>query len=349
MSVNLNFLEELTPEQILQLNMLVYESTLESGKISDYFKVVNNVKTGDPIYLKYFSDSMIGKRRKGNCELNEHILELKTDGKKWVICGADFRIPLCSDEIKVAYEKWAHGVGHGIEQFDLITAKEFMDFILPVLEDKINDMYMRYAWFGDSNADENEDLTCDHEFFDFCDGVFPQLETMKANGEKINYVKIEDNEFTDKAINSSVNTFDILKNVILGASNKLRSETGQRIYVSQAFLTKMELDLINQEEGCCTEKARSVQENGIRTFNYLGHTLIPVPEWDKIILTCFGNKNPFRVIYTTADNLQFGTPSRDRMENFDAFLDKKSKKFYIDGLQEMGISVVEAELVSYAL
>jgi len=348
MSAILNYVPEILPEIKRDFNILVYESTMKSGKINDYFTVKEGVQTGDVAYLNSYSNSMIGKKRKGNCELNEQTLVVDTKGKKWELCDADFRIPFCADEIEALNPEWKLNLRNGIDRFD-ISSTEWMKFVEPVLIDKLNDMHMRYAWFGNSVADEDENLTCDVEFFEFCDGVFQQIALMKAAGEGLNYVTIANNEIINHAIESSVNTFDVLQDVILKAHVDLRSAKNQRLFVSQAFLNKFESDLINQEASCCTENARRIQRDGISSFFFLGYELEPVVEWDRIITKCFDGYKPFRVLLTTKDNLQYGTASTDRIENYDMFLDKKSRKYYIDGLQRLGTLVLKPELVSFAM
>ena len=105
-------------------------------------------------------------------------------------------------------------------------------------------------------------------------------------------------------------------------------------------------------ESIQTEAQFAQRQNGIQEVRLYGHTITSLPYLDKEIEASFNNgtklDNPYRVLYTTKDNLLLGIPQGAALHDFDVWYNKDDRNTYIQGIGDLDVKVVRPELISVA-
>ena len=146
------------------------------------------------------------------------------------------------------------------------------------------------------------------------------------------------------AINSEART--ALDNMIAAANPALRQASDQVIYVTQAFASGLEAQLLSN---CCgSDLAWTALFGGIRETTYRGIRLRVVPQWDEIIQSYEGAgvayNLPFRAIYTTERNLALGVNGTDEFAGLRITFDPVTLYNYIYATDKMGALVLDDKM-----
>ena len=77
-----------------------------------------------------------------------------------------------------------------------------------------------------------------------------------------------------------------------------------------------------------------------------------INSWDRFIDAYFNNGTrlniPHRAILTTKQNIQIGVEEERSMTEFDIFMDKKTKKWYLDSLFKLDAKIIEDYMIQVA-
>jgi hypothetical protein len=239
-----------------------------------------------------------------------------------------------------------------------MTANDYLDeIVVPRLELAIMKMYIRLAFFADKNAETVTDGgvikdTVNPAYFTLTDGIFKQLFTSVTAGTTPRVTIAANSEATIAAqlaaINSEAKT--ALDNMIAAANPALRQASDQVIYVTQAFASGLEAQLLSN---CCgSDLAWTALFGGIRETTYRGIKLRVVPQWDEIIQSYEGNgtayNQPFRAIYTTERNLALGVNGTDEFAGLRITFDPVTLFNYIYATDKMGALVLDNKMAVIA-
>jgi hypothetical protein len=235
-----------------------------------------------------------------------------------------------------------------------MTANDYLDeIVVPRLELAIMKMYIRIAFFGDTAAETVTDGgvikdTVNPAYFTLTDGIFKQLFTSVTAGTTPHVTIAANSEATIAAqlaaINSEART--ALDNMIAAANPALRQASDQVIYVTQAFASGLEAQLL---ANCCgSDLAWTALFGGIRETTYRGIRLRVVPQWDEIIQSYEGDGTaynlPFRAIYTTERNLALGVNGTDEFAGLRITFDPVTLYNYIYATDKMGALVLDNKM-----
>lgn len=349
-SIGLDF-TQITPDNgaVREVNKLVFKDVLSAERIGTLLNIFPRVFNGDKLGL-VGEFGLLGKAGAG-CSPVYGNDAINTAEKVWDIKAWEIAEQLCYKDIEDTLVKYTLESGTNIGD---LTANDYLDeIIVPRLELAMMKMYIRIAFFGDTaaktvtNGGVIKD-TVNPAYFTLTDGIFKQLYagvtagttkrvTIQANSEATIAAQLA-------AINSEART--ALDNMIAAASPRLRQASDQVIYVTQAFATGFEAQLLSN---CCgSDLAWTALFNGIRETTYRGIRIRVVPMFDEIIQSYEGNGTaynlPFRAIYTTERNLALGVNGTDEFAELDIFFNRDERLNKIYATDKMGAMVIDESM-----
>lgn len=353
-SVGLDF-TNITPDNgaVRELSRLVFLEVLQADRIGTLLDIHRNVYNGDKLGL-VGEFGLLGKAGVG-CSPEYSNDAINTAEKVWDIKDWEIAEQLCYKDIEDTLVKYTLESGTNIGD---LTANDYLDeIIVPRLELAMMKMYIRLAFFGDKAAKNVTDggiikNGVDTSYFTLIDGIFKQLYAGVTAGTTKRVTIAANSESTIEAQLASigVEARAALDNMIAAASPRLRQASDQVIYVTQAFATGFETQLL---ANCCgSDLAWTALFSGIRETTYRGIRIRVVPMFDEIIQSYEGNgtayNQPHRAIYTTERNLALGVNGTDEFAELDIFFDRTTRLNHIYATDKMGAMVIDESMAVIA-
>jgi hypothetical protein len=349
-STGLDF-TQITPDNgaVRDINRLVFKDVLSAERIGTLLNIFPRVFNGDKLGL-VGEFGLVGLENTG-CNPEWGNDAIATEEKTWDIATWQIAEKLCWADVENTLVKYTLNTGTDITD---MTANDYLDeIVVPRLELAIMKMYIRIAFFGDTAAETVTDGgvikdTVNPAYFTLTDGIFKQLFTSVTAGTTPHVAIAANSEATIAAqlaaINSEART--ALDNMIAAANPALRQASDQVIYVTQAFATGLEAQLLSN---CCgSDLAWTALFGGIRETTYRGIRLRVVPQWDEIIQSYMGDGTaynlPFRAIYTTSRNLALGVNGTDEFAGLRITFDPVTLFNYIYATDKMGALVLDNKM-----
>ena len=364
MSAVIEFFENRSDLQVTDLKLALF---LESYKISnfrEYHTILTGMKKGQQVLFMGDYNELVGQTRTvGACAMPESIGSISTSGKKWNPTAWGEQLDFCSDDWQNYISQFA--LAMGINQFDL-TNTDIMDIVLEKLAKRIQQAHWVKAWFGDTASaafDASPDgVLIDVKyvpFFSTFDGYFKQMVNYTATDDTTakQLVSIAGNnkvtydtyakQLAWAKTTSSVHTgfnnaYDVAHSIAFDTPAFIRKNSGKT-----ALCTRMFYDALLQNFiGKGLESMYVNLTEGVEGLKVLGITYIPMDVWDTVIENYEhdGTKynNPFRVVVTTKENLQYSTTGSAEIGIKDArtFYVQKDHKTYLEFLDETDAIVV---------
>ena len=332
-STGLDF-TQITPDNgaVRDLNRLVFKDVLSAERIGTLLNIFPRVFNGDKLGL-VGEFGLVGLENTG-CDPKWGNDAIATEEKTWDIASWQIAEKLCWADVENTLVKYTLNTGTDITD---MTANDYLDeIVVPRLELAIMKMYIRIAFFGDTAAETVTDGIFKQLFTSVTAGTTPHI-TIAANSESTIAAQLA-------AINSEART--TLDNMIAAANPTLRQASDQVIYVTQAFASGLEAQLLSN---CCgSDLAWTALFGGIRETTYRGIKLRVVPQWDEIIQSYEGNGTaynlPFRAIYTTERNLALGVNGTDEFAGLRITFDPVTLYNYIYATDKMGALVLDNKM-----
>ena len=349
-SIGLDF-TQITPDNgaVRDINRLVFKDVLSAERIGTLLNIFPRVFNGDKLGL-VGEFGLVGLEGTG-CNPEWGNDAIATEEKTWDIATWQIAEKLCWADVENTLVKYTLNTGTDITD---MTANDYLDeIVVPRLELALMKMYVRIAFFGDTAAETVTDGgvikdTVNPAYFTLTDGIFKQLFTSVTAGTTPHVTIAANSEATIAAqlaaINSEAKT--ALDNMIAAANPTLRQASDQVIYVTQAFASGLEAQLLSN---CCgSDLAWQALFGGIRETTYRGIRLVVVPQWDEIIQSYMGNGTaynlPFRAIYTTSRNLALGVNGTDEFAGLRITFDPVTLYNYIYATDKMGALVLDDKM-----
>lgn len=355
-STGINFVQ-LTPSNgaLQQLNELIFLKVLGSDRLSQLFNVVYGAKNGKKVgFIGEFG--LVGQAAQG-CDPDYNNSTLAASEKEWALGEWGVYEQICFRDLVGTLAQVAMHRGANIA--DLTGTEYIDDVVYPRLELAIYKMLMRFAWFGDKDADNvtKGGIITDGvspDFFTVTDGFWKRIFAIVA-ADANRRVAVEANSKTTYAeqktalLGSGVAT-GILDNLIMNASADLRQAANQVIYVSQSLKDALSRDIRANNKGSELQW-RSIFD-GITETEYDGIKVVALPFWDSIIQsyenTGTAYNKPHRAIYTTTDNLLVGIDGDSDFAELNVFFDEKSELNLLKSKGAIGTIVAQDNMMQVA-
>ena len=355
-STGLNF-SALTPSNgaLQSLSELLFSKVLGEERLAQVFNVIFGAENGKKVgFIGEFG--LVGKAAQG-CEPTYNNSQIETSEKTWDLGEWGVYEKICYKDLLGTLAQVAMRRGANIA--DLTGTEYIDDVVYPRLELAIYKMLMRFAWFGDKNADNVADggvITngVDPEFFSVTDGFWKRLYAIVAANAQRRVEIAANNQTTFAAQKSGIITSGVatgvLDNLIMGATPELRQAANQVIFVTQSLKDALVRDIRANNVGSELQW-RSIWD-GITETEYQGIRLVAMPFWDSIIQSyeSTGTKwnKPHRALYTTTDNLLVGIDNYTDFAELNVFFDEKSELNLLKSKGALGTIVAQDNLVQVA-
>lgn len=353
-SVGLDF-TQITPDNgaVREVNRLVFKEVLQADRIGTLLDIHRNVYDGDKLGL-VGEFGLLGLAATGcNPEYGNDAID--TSEKEWDVAAWEVAEKLCYADVESTLVKYTLESGTNIAD---MTDNDYLDeVVVPRLELALMKMYIRFAFFGDTEADTTANggvlkVGVNKNYFNLLDGIFKQLYTAVTAGTTPRVTISANAEATKAAQINNINSqaVDVLNDMIANASPALRQAQNQVIYVTQSFATGLEAQLLSSYYG--SELQWQSLYGGIRETTYRGITIRVVPMFDEIIQSYEGTATaynlPHRAIYTTFENLALGVNGVDEFAVLDIFFDRTTRLNHIYATDKMGAMVIDESLAVIA-
>ena len=345
----------LTPKNgaVQELAELIFLELIEDDKLGQLVTFMPAQENGKKLGF-VGKAGLLGKKAKG-CDPEYAKNLVQASEKTWDLQEWEIAEEICYKELEGTIAE--HFAANGSDMADLTSSDYMEQVVRPILEQAIRDLMIRFAFFGDKNADESSlKAGVDPEYFTLVDGIFKQLFTGVTEG-KTTRVTIEANTKTSvaeqyAAMKTPGAATGVLNDLIVNTPMKLRRMTDRVFIVTQAFADMLNFDIQNNNKG--SELQWESIFAGIQKTSYQGITLVAVPQFDEIIQEYLKGANanaydkPFRVIYGAKGNFRVGSKSKEEVADLKVTFDDVTRKNYIYAADTLGALVLAEEYAAVA-
>lgn len=364
MSAVIEFFENRNDLQVTDMKLALFLESYKISNFKEFHTILSGMKKGQQVLFMGDYDEPVGQTRTvGACAMPESIGGISTSGKTWNPTAWGEQFEFCSDDWQNYISQFA--LAMGINQFDL-TNTDIMDMVIERIAKRVQQAHWLKAWFGDTASaayDGSPDGVLINSkyvpFFSTFDGYFKQMEdyvatdatTAKqlvsiAGNNKVTYDTYAKQlawATTASTTHTGFNkAYDVAHSIAFDTPSFIRKNAGKI-----ALCTRMFYDALMQNFiGKGLESMYVNLTEGIEGLKVLGYTYVPMDDWDEIITNYEhdGTKynNPFRVVVTPKENLQYATTGNGEIGIKDAstFYVQKDHKTYLEFLDETDAKVV---------
>lgn len=351
---------DFTKEEIKEISSAVFERVYANPTLNEFFTVQNGIKKDLQIAILGRMSTMVGAGS-GGCAPSAATVAIPLSQKVWSPKTVSDRLAFCwTDDVKGTFFQW--GTKNGVAREDL-TSTDFAVFITERLEDAMDEMHHRIAWFNDVDAATTTDSPAgvvtagtNLAYFNKIDGAWKQLFAVgTANADRVSAGLASRNAqatfalqkftTTDRTNLVVSNTLDAMRS---GADDRLVDGGNMILAVTKSVFDQYRSELKFANVSFTTERL----ENGIEVLKADGVEMHKYSIWDRIIRQYFndGTKSylPHRMVMYDKENLRIGTEEESTFSEVDIFYDKVTKKTYFDFQFDIDVKVVEDYLVQMA-
>lgn len=347
--------DELTPKNgaVQELAELIFLELANDDKLGQLVTYMTGQENGKKLGF-IGKPGLLGSASVG-CDPEYGNSLTEASEKTWDIQEWEIAEAICYKAIEGTVAE--HFAANGSDKADL-TDSEYLEIVVrPLLEQAIRDLYIRFIFFGDKAIEGSLKDGVAAKHFNLIDGIFKQLFQGVAAGDT-KRVTIEANNATtidaqyDAMLAAGAAT-GVLNELIIRTPMKLRNLAGRRFIVTQAFADALNFDIQSNNKGSALQWESLFA--GIQKTSYQGIELLAVPQFDEIIQQYLLNTTnaaaydkPFRVIYTSKENLRAGTKSTEQVADLKVTFDDVTRKNYLYAADTVGALVVSEEFAAVA-
>lgn len=348
-------------EAVRRLNMVLWRNFRDNEQLQNIVRIIPNQVNGKKVAILH-GFGLVGEASDGcNMTYNDSLTvnsENVWDIQEWQVAES-----VCYETLKGTL---AQEILRSHTDVADVTGTYIDDVLRPMLEQAIEEMLLRFAFFGDKNASEYDSINntsgtlqpgTDPKFFNVIDGFWQQI-FAGVSGNTITRTTISANAQTTIALQRSAMytsgvASGLMDTILAEAPIELSQANDQVILVTKALWDAVRHDVKVNNIG--SEMQFESWFGGIKKAEWDGVTVLCLPFMDKII-TKFEQNNtntgaynmPYRAIYTVKDNLIVGTESRDSYYQLDSWFDKTDQKNYILAKDTIGAMVLDHSLIHVA-
>ena len=345
----------LTPKNgaVQDLAELIFLELVEDDKLGQLVTFMPGQENGKKLGF-VGKAGLLGKKAKG-CDPDYAKNLVQTSEKTWTLEEWEIAEEICYKELENTIAE--HFAANGSDMADLTDSDYMEQVVRPILEQAIRDLMIRFAFFGDTDAEGTLKDGVDPEYFNLVDGIFKQLFEGVTAG-KTTRVAIDANTKATvaaqyEAMRQPGAATGVLNNLIINTPMKLRRMADRVFIVTQAFADMLNFDIQENNKG--SELQWESIFAGIQKTTYQGITLVAVPQFDEIIQEYLKNATnadaydkPFRVIYGAKGNFRVGSKSKETVADLRVTFDDVTRKNYIYAADTIGALVLAEEYAAVA-
>lgn len=336
------------PIEVQSVSEIVFEKAFTSAELTRMHAVKSGIKMKEQILL-FGRMALQGKAAGTDCTTVEAAAGIVASEKFWEPKEVEIRIKHCKKDLPALMKAFENKLHEG---YDETSSKELI-FLSEQLLAAINDAIYRLIWFGDTAADtivNGGNLTngTDKGYFTVVDGLWKQIFDGVTAG-KIRKFDIASNAGAsyDAQEMTAGEGLAVLRKVYNGADSRLKKDAGAHFIVTQSvydnFLDGLEDKALN---------AQGVLAVNDGVLSYRGKSIIVADFMDRMIAGYEDNgvkyNLPNRIVFTTAENVPFGTVDQGAFSDVDSHYDKVDKVNYLDSNFFIDAKVIEEYMIAVA-
>lgn len=323
----------------VNINEAIWQETFGVGSFAQSHTLLTDRRNGQvqPILLSndYYGAMPAGTET--SCDLNECDLTPNYSAKEWCLAEYNCRLALCmrnfDEEFLVFWNQYRQRLEDPTTEPD---AQAFLDYIEMIVRNQVLGTQWRVGYWGDTAATEND-------LINGCDGFFAQAAA--GSGEKIQLTPAGAEPTGLEIYNVMQEAYKYAVQQIWGGQTDVVWKT---TYATAAKLVAWLNTMTDTSQYNCD----CYDPNGIvatRRFNVEGLRIFGIPveahrEID-LSMTAAGATDKYQILLVRKSNLLIGTNTSDKMEGFDMFYDKVTRKVYIDSMVYLGVMIPLDEYV----
>ena len=337
-----DLVDSLVAADKVNINEAIFQSTFGVGNFVQSHNLITGVRNGklQPIVL---ATNKYGSMPVGNelsCDLNSCDFTPDYAAKEWCLAEYNCRRSICmrsfDEEFLIFWNIYRQRLEDPLQEPD---AQAFLDYITNIVEEEILGTQWRVGYWGDT-ANEGNTLISG------CDGYFVQAEA--GAGEKIDITPAGTTPTPEELYAAFEEAYLFATNeTTWGSESDLVWKMSYAMASNfVAFLnTRADLGLYN----CDCLSPDSVVAG--RRFNVEGLRIFGIPvethrEIDLSMNSAGGTGNDkYKALLIRKSNMLVGTNTQDKLEGFDIFFDKLTRKVYMDSMVYLGVMIPLDEYV----
>lgn len=344
------------------LKELIFLCLLENEQLSNIVTILPNQENGKKVGL-LTGFGMLGKASQGcNPDFDNSIAG--TSEQTWEIKEWEIAEKICYTDLSGTMAEKARK--KGVSVADLTDSFYIDNILFPMLERAIEDMLLRFAFFGDKTATVyNEDTNTSGTLkpgmnaanFTLINGFWKLIFTAVAGGT-ISRTTIAANSQSTIANQKSTMTVtgtasELFTSIQEDAPMVLQSASDKVFLITKSLWNAWKNDVRKNNKG--SEGQWESWFGGILSGEIDGIKTLVLPFWDQTIRTALQNTTntgaydmPYRCIYTTKDNLLIGTTSNGALSDIDYWFEKKDQMNYILAKDTIGTMILDHNMIHVA-
>lgn len=348
---------------IRDLNELLFTSVFNDPELERVVTPVVNIENGKRLgYVDRLGDVGIAG---GGCDPVYTSIDTTGFEKVWELGKWQIPKKICYTELEETIARY--GMKTGTERADLQDTPYWDKFLIPMLQQSINDMFWRLTWFGDKTAKNSTDggvITngVDTKLLTVCDGLWKRLQAIIAANPS-QQVTIEANTKTSiteqkTALRGDGVAISIIDNLLTEADGRIFDKPDHAIFMTNSLFKALRNDVYKLTKYQLTS---SVVSEGIQLSEYDGHKIFVLDIWDRMIkkyeqvektvnsvkqttLNC-----PHRAVLASPSNLFVGTSDKDRLADLSINFDDRHRDNIIYAESNLGTLIGEDDLIQVAI
>jgi hypothetical protein len=310
----------------IEANTLFFEPIYQDPDVRADFRIISNVTTKRKLAFVQELEKVVrqysgcGFTPAGNAKIYERTLQVDK---------VKVNLEWCWEEFKdTVYEE---ALNKGISLPD-ISGTLIFDILQTLAQSAIKKDNSRLAFFGD-RASVNPD-------YDATDGLWTVYIPQFVAANQCPYTNT--NSGVALAAGDGI---DYLRAVYNAADVRLKGlpNSMKKFYVSGSIFEQYREDIENGGGG---DAGVTTLQNGQEVFSFRGIEVKPMWLWDEIMTGDFASPNTHYILYTTPQNLVFGTDLLDAENQFKVWYNDDSEAMRVKVLYKMGFNVVHPSLLS---
>ena len=336
-----DLVDNLVAADIANINEAIWQETFGVGSFTQSHTLVTNRRTGQvqPIVLSqdYYGSMPVGDEK--SCDLNECDLTPNYSAKEWALSEYNCRIPICmrsfDEEFLVFWNMYRQGLEDPTTEPD---AQAFLDYIEDTVRKQLMGTQWRVGYWGDTAETGNTLISGN-------DGFFVQADA--GSGEKVELTIAGTEPTGEELYNSLQEAYEYAVQEVWGA------ETDVVFKTTYAVASKL-VSWLNTMTDTSQYNCDCYDPNGIvatRRFSVEGLRIfgIPVEAHREVDLSATAagkvQADKYQILMIRKSNLLIGTNTDSKLEGFDMFYDKVSRKIFIDTMTRLGAMIPLDEYV----
>lgn len=326
----------LNPQEVTELNKVIFEKVYNNPAISDIHEIETGILMKTQIVLANRINRVLGKAST-SCTPNEET-GFTMSQKYWEPAREDFRLKHCQADMPALLKIFKKDAKMNPDFYDKIGSEE-LGVLVAAISDAMIESLITKIWFADKTAELIADggvftAGTDIARFTTFDGQFKQIFTDVPTTAS-NYVAITQNagaSYAEQALPADA-ALGYFKSMFNKADKRLVKDGTAQLLVTASLFDNF-VDTL--ESKTIANGFLDRAEDGSVNIRYRGVPIKMMDIWDRVIDQYQDNGTkwnlPHRAVLTNKSNIPVGTMSESDFTTLDSFYDPVGKQNIIDAV-----------------